>query len=69
MHLNDIKPRDLVEVHIDYRMMGLAGDNSWGARPYDQYMIKPSSEGIRYGFTLVPVNRSKEIYTMNKYKF
>lgn len=29
-HANDIKPHDLVEIHIDYRMMGVAGDDSWG---------------------------------------
>lgn len=69
MHENDITPRDLVEVHIDYRMMGLAGDNSWGARPYPQYMIQPSSEGIKYGFTIIPVNRSKEVDTLSKLKF
>jgi beta-galactosidase len=69
MHENDIQPKDLVELHIDYRMMGLAGDNSWGARPYEQYMIKPGSDGITYGFTMIPVNRSKDIDTMNKSKY
>ncbi len=69
MHVNDIKPRDLVEVHIDYRMMGLAGDNSWGARPYEQYLIKPDSEGYKYSFTLVPVNKTKDIETMSQYKY
>ena len=69
MHVNDIKPRDLVEVHIDYRMMGLAGDNSWGARPYEQYLIKPDSDGYKYSFTLVPVNKTKDIETMSQYKY
>jgi beta-galactosidase len=69
MHENDIKPGDLVEVHIDYRMMGLAGDNSWGARPYEQYQIKPGSEGIKYGFTLIPVNKPKDIATITKVRF
>ena len=68
-HINDIKPKDLVEVHVDYRMMGVAGDNSWGARPYEQYQIKPSSEGYKYGFTMIPVEKLKDIETMSKYKY
>jgi beta-galactosidase len=40
-HLNDIKPRDLLNLNIDYRQMGVGGDNSWGAKPHDQYLIWP----------------------------
>ena len=68
-HINDIKPKDLVEVHVDYRMMGVAGDNSWGARPHEQYQIKPSSEGYKYGFTMIPVDKLKEIETMSNYSY
>jgi beta-galactosidase len=68
-HINDIKPKDLVEIHVDYRMMGVAGDNSWGARPYDQYQIKPSSEGYKYGFTMIPINSTKEILKKAEFKY
>lgn len=60
-HANDIKPRDLVELHIDYRMMGVAGDDSWGAMPHEPYLVRPSAEGHKYSFMLVPFNSAKEM--------
>ena len=60
-HTNDIKPKDLVELHIDYRQMGVAGDDSWGAMPHEPYLIKPTTQGYKYGFTIVPISSSKEI--------
>ncbi|MCW8849621.1 MAG: DUF4981 domain-containing protein [Melioribacteraceae bacterium] len=60
-HTFDIKPKDLVELHIDYRQMGLAGDDSWGAIPHEPYLIKPNNIGYAYGFTMVPISSSKEI--------
>jgi beta-galactosidase len=30
LQANDIRPRDLVELQIDYRMIGVGGDDSWG---------------------------------------
>ncbi|MGL4956457.1 MAG: glycoside hydrolase family 2 TIM barrel-domain containing protein [Bacteroidales bacterium] len=38
-YTKDITPRNFVEVCIDYKMTGVAGDNSWGATPYEQYTI------------------------------
>jgi beta-galactosidase len=60
-HANDIKPRDLVELHIDYRMIGVSGDDSWGAWPHEPYLISPSSEGHNYSFTLVPFATAKDM--------
>jgi beta-galactosidase len=53
-HTIDIKPRELVELHIDFKEMGLGGDNSWGAKPHNEYNLFPSVAGYRFGFTLVP---------------
>jgi beta-galactosidase len=60
-HSNDIKPRDLVELHIDYRMIGVGGDDSWGAWPHEPYLVRPTAEGLNYSFTLVPFAALKEI--------
>jgi beta-galactosidase len=68
-HINDIKPKDLVEVHLDYRMIGVGGDDSWGAWPHSQYLINPSAEGYRYGFTMIPISSSKEINELVQYKY
>lgn len=61
LHSNDITHKDLVELHIDYRQMGVAGDDSWGAMPHEPYLIRPDTKGYRYGFTMVPISSSKEV--------
>ena len=52
-HLNDIKPRDLLNLNIDYRQMGVGGDNSWGAKPHYQYLIWPKD--YTYSFLIQPI--------------
>jgi len=59
-HINDINPRDYVELCLDYRMMGLGGDDSWGAPVYDKYKL-PASKDYSWGFTLVPINSANDI--------
>ncbi len=53
-HTSDIVPRDFVELCIDHRMMGLGGDDSWGAMPQIQYLL-PATRNYRFGFALVPL--------------
>lgn len=53
-HQNDIKPKDLLEVHIDMKEMGVAGDDSWGAMPRKQYQILPSTGLFEFSFYLIP---------------
>ena len=38
-HLNDLTPRKEIYLNIDYKQMGVGGDNSWGARPHNQYQL------------------------------
>lgn len=52
-HLNDISPRDFVEVCIDMKQQGVAGYDSWGARPEPGYNI-PANREYHWGFTLIP---------------
>ena len=60
-HLNDYKPSQLVDLFIDYKMMGVGGNNSWGAIPMDDYLIKPSSTPVTYRFTIIPISKVSEI--------
>jgi beta-galactosidase len=53
-HINDIVPRDFIECNIDLKQMGVGGDNSWGAKPLDKYMIYPGE--YAYEFVISPVN-------------
>ena len=52
-HMNDITPRDYVEVCVDLMQQGVAGYNSWGARPEPGYNL-PANREYRWGFTLIP---------------
>lgn len=52
IHVNDIVPRDLVSLDIDYGQMGVGGDDSWGKRTLLEYSLTEMS--YRYGFTLAP---------------
>jgi beta-galactosidase len=47
-HTNDIIKRDGVYVTTDMKMMGVAGDNSWGARPYPKYSIPAKNYTFRF---------------------
>ncbi len=52
-HTLDIVPKDLINVNIDYRQMGVGGDNSWGARTWDKYILQPGN--YNYSFVLRPL--------------
>ena len=53
LHGQEVPIRDLVNVNIDLKQMGVGGDNSWGALPHVQYQI-PSAH-YKYGFVIEPV--------------
>ena len=52
-HTNDIVKRDGVYITADLKMMGVAGDNSWGARPYPAYSIP--AKDYTFTFTIEPI--------------
>ncbi|MDR0954651.1 MAG: DUF4981 domain-containing protein [Rikenellaceae bacterium] len=67
-HINDIRPRNYVELCLDQAMMGLAGDDSWGARPYEPYTLKANLVR-QYAFTLVPVASTRELDELSRYSW
>lgn len=52
-HVNDIQPRDFVEVCVDACHMGVGGYDSWGSMPEVSCLL-PSTQEYRWGFTMVP---------------
>ena len=52
-HTNDIVKKDGVFITTDMKQMGVAGDNSWGARPYKEYSLP--AQNYEFGFTIEPV--------------
>jgi len=53
-HTFDIPDRDLININIDYKQMGVGGDNSWGFMPHKEYQILPGD--LTYSFIIKPVN-------------
>jgi beta-galactosidase len=49
-HINDVKPRELTSVNIDYKQMGVGGDDSWGARTHEQYRL--TAKEYKYSFRM-----------------
>ena len=49
-HTTDVKKQDLVALDIDYKQMGVGGDNSWGARTHSEYRLE--GDEYRYSFRL-----------------
>lgn len=52
-HINDITPRDFVEVCIDAKHAGVGGYDSWGAIP-EKYALIPANAEYSMSFTIVP---------------
>ena len=51
-HTTDVVERDLTSLNVDYRQMGVGGDNAWGARPHKEYRLEDST--YSYSFIIVP---------------
>jgi len=47
-------------VNLDYGQMGLAGEDSWGARPWPEYQLMPDRE-YAYGFVLEPFDEKGRV--------
>ncbi|MDR2949832.1 MAG: DUF4981 domain-containing protein [Prevotella sp.] len=67
-HEYDITPRNFVEVCVDMKQYGVAGYNSWGARPEPEYSI-PANKEYNWGFTLIPVSNINEIVKKTGYSY
>ncbi|MEP6845587.1 MAG: glycoside hydrolase family 2 TIM barrel-domain containing protein [Panacibacter sp.] len=52
-HGGSMSNDDLIWWNIDYKQMGVGGDNSWGAKTHSEYML-PYAD-YEYSFTLKPV--------------
>jgi beta-galactosidase len=51
-HINELPRRDTITVNLDYKQMGVGGDDSWGARTHPEYTLPPKA--YSYQFRLRP---------------
>ena len=63
-HLVDIVEKDYVYLNVDYKMMGVGGDDSWGARTHKEYTIFPQK--YNYKFTLRPIESNSGLMESSK---
>lgn len=67
-HINDITPRDFVEVCLDLKQQGLAGYDSWYSRPEPEYTL-PADRKYTWGFTLIPGAGASQAVKKLKYTY
>ncbi len=65
-HTTDMNPGDFVNLHIDYKQMGVGGRNSWGAQPLDKHQLPPKA--YTFEFTLRPVNPGTNLIESAKHR-
>jgi len=51
-HIHELPRRDTITVNLDYKQMGVGGDNSWGARTHPEYTLP--AKPYHYRFRLMP---------------
>jgi len=66
-HPYELPNRNTVTVNIDYKQMGVGGDNSWGAKTHEKYTL-PAKE-YSYSFRLRPVISNENFNEISKLKF
>lgn len=67
-HINDITPRDFVEVCLDLKQQGLAGYDSWYSRPEPEYTL-PADREYTWRFTLIPGAGASQAVKKLKYTY
>ncbi|MDX2429676.1 MAG: DUF4981 domain-containing protein, partial [Bacteroides sp.] len=54
-HTTDLELSGKVYLNVDWKQMGVGGDDSWGARTHTSYLLSP--EPLKYSFIIVPLHR------------
>ena len=50
----DLVKRNFISLNVDLKQMGVGGDNSWGARVLDKYIINPGN--LSYTYSIRPID-------------
>jgi beta-galactosidase len=56
-HIHEPPIGDTITVNLDYKQMGVGGDNSWGARTHPEYTLP--AQPYSYRFRLMPYAKSR----------
>jgi beta-galactosidase len=55
-HIYEPRNRGIITLNLDYKQMGVGGDNSWGALPHPEYKLLPKEYSYRFRLTPVPAH-------------
>jgi beta-galactosidase len=66
-HGNEIKKENLINFQIDYKQMGVGGDNSWGAPVHSEYSLPV--QPYHYSFILRPVKAGENLMKVSKIRY
>lgn len=53
-HTSDIVPGEHTYLNVDYKQMGVGGDNSWGTRVHPEYIL-PGGRDYKYAYIIKPI--------------
>ncbi|MDX1284159.1 MAG: glycoside hydrolase family 2 TIM barrel-domain containing protein, partial [Draconibacterium sp.] len=66
-HTTDVKPRELTSINVDYKQMGVGGDNSWGALTHEEYRL--TEKAYNYSFRMRAITGDDKPEVLAKMKF
>jgi len=58
-HTHEMTRRDQITLNLDYKQMGVGGDNSWGARTHPEFLL--TDKAYRYRFRLRAYNTKEGV--------
>ncbi len=69
IHFVELPERDLISLNIDYKQMGVGGDNSWGAHTHYEYRLPAKTTSFTFRLSPIdvyddPVSLSKVSYQL-----
>lgn len=57
-HGGSIAPKEMIWLNIDHQLMGVGGDNTWGAQVHPEYTITPQKS--QYSFIILPLSSNDD---------
>lgn len=64
-HGSELKRGEVVTLNLDWKQLGVGGDNAWGARPHAKYTLYPRE--YHYGFRLRPFGPADDSEQLRRY--
>ena len=62
----DIIPGNQIDWLIDYKQMGVGGDNSWGARTHDKYTLPMDTTIYNLEYALLPFDKENRLEKLSR---